>query len=244
MTKTVEQWDIFEHAFHSTDAGNPDQDISLEAQFTHQSRDFHVEGFYDGNATHKIRFMPDQPGDWTFTTRSNLPALDGQAGRFHCAPAKPGNHGPVRVANQIHFAYADGTPYIPVGTTCYVWNLQGDELEERHAEDAREAPFNKMRMCVFPKRYRFNHNEPPCYPFPGEVTIPWDPAQPAITCARQPAAPFLGSSTASTRTTSATSSSASSTCARGHRGRPDPLPPLRLRRLGLRPACPPSANDR
>ena len=31
-------------------------------------------------------------------------------------------------------------------------------------------------MCVFPKRYLFNFNEPPCYPFEGEVKRPWDPA--------------------------------------------------------------------
>jgi hypothetical protein len=30
----------------------------------------------------------------------------------------------------------------------------------------REAPFNKMRMCVFPKSYAFNNNEPLYYPFP------------------------------------------------------------------------------
>ncbi len=29
-------------------------------------------------------------------------------------------------------------------------------------------------MCVFPKRYSFNKNEPPCYPFEGSVTREWD----------------------------------------------------------------------
>jgi hypothetical protein len=72
--------------------------------------------------------------------------------------------------NTTHFAYEDGTPYIPVGTTCYVWNLQGDALEEQTLKTLDQAPFNKMRMCVFPKRYSFNMNEPPTYPFSGEVT--------------------------------------------------------------------------
>ncbi|MCZ2151499.1 MAG: hypothetical protein LC126_27470 [Bryobacterales bacterium] len=27
------------------------------------------------------------------------------------------------------------------------------------------APFNKMRMCIFPKSYAFNENEPVYYPF-------------------------------------------------------------------------------
>jgi 3',5'-cyclic AMP phosphodiesterase CpdA len=82
----------------------------------------------------------------------------------------------VRVADTTHFAYEDGTPYIPVGTTCYVWNLQGDELEERTLRTLEKAPFNKMRMSVFPKRYAFNDNEPPSYPFPGKITRPWRPS--------------------------------------------------------------------
>ena len=32
---------------------------------------------------------------------------------------RAGNHGPVQVANRFHFAHADGTPYVPFGTTCY-----------------------------------------------------------------------------------------------------------------------------
>jgi hypothetical protein len=96
-----------------------------------------------------------------------LAALDGAEGSFtlRCAP-RPGNHGPVRVANTYHFAYADGTPYKQIGTTCYVWNLQGAELEAQTLATLAQAPFNKIRFCVFPKHYRYNENEPEHYPFP------------------------------------------------------------------------------
>ena len=67
--------------------------------------------------------------------------------------------------NTFHFAYADGTPYYPFGTTCYAWTHQGDALEEQTLETFKERAFNKMRMCVFPKHYPFNHNEPVYYPF-------------------------------------------------------------------------------
>jgi hypothetical protein len=125
---------------------------------------------------HKIRFMPDMEGSWRFVTHSNLAALANQQGSFECAPPSENNRGPVRVIDQGHFAYADGAPYHPVGTTCYVWNLQGDALEEETLKALEQAPFNKMRMCVFPKRYSFNLNEPPCYPFEGELKHGWDPA--------------------------------------------------------------------
>jgi hypothetical protein len=60
-----------------------------------------------------------------------------------------------------------------VGTTCYVWNLQGQELEAQTLKSLKNSPFNKIRFCVFPKRYTFNYNEPEMYPFPGEVKEEW-----------------------------------------------------------------------
>jgi hypothetical protein len=174
MTQPVEQWDFIEIPFAFSPAGNPFLDVTLSALFTCDDQQVHVNGFYDGNGVYKVRFMPDRVGEWRYVTHSSLANLDGQQGSFLCITPSANNHGPVRVVNQMHFAYEDGTPYIPVGTTCYVWNLQGDELEEQTLKTLEQSPFNKMRMCVFPKRYSFNTNEPPCYPFPGEVTKPWD----------------------------------------------------------------------
>lgn len=176
MSVKVEKWDFFELSLSYQCPGNPFIDVTLEAVFSHQDRQVRVSGFYDGEGVYKVRFMPDMEGIWQFETRSNAPALDGRKGEFICTPPSANNHGPVRVAGTTHFAYEDGTPYIPVGTTCYVWNLQGDELEEQTLKTLDKAPFNKMRMSVFPKRYSFNKNEPPSYPFPGEVTKPWDPS--------------------------------------------------------------------
>ncbi len=62
-------------------------------------------------------------------------------------------------------AYADGRPYYSFGTTCYAWVHQGDELEEQTLRTLADKPFNKIRMCVFPKHYPFNRNEPVYYPY-------------------------------------------------------------------------------
>jgi len=169
MSAPIEKWDFFELALAHQFPGNPFIDVTLTAVFSLHGREVKVTGFYDGEDVFKIRFMPDQEGEWRYVTRSNVATLDGQQGAFLCTAPTGNNHGPVGVANQLHFAYADGTPYKPVGTTCYVWNLQGDELEEQTLKTLEQAPFNKMRMCVFPKRYAFNQNEPPSYPFPGEL---------------------------------------------------------------------------
>ncbi len=61
-----------------------------------------------------------------------------------------------------------------VGTTCYAWTHQGDELEEQTLKTLKTAPFNKLRMCVFPKHYGWNENEPVYYPFERTASGEWD----------------------------------------------------------------------
>ena len=163
---TVEQWGIFELALTGSAEGNPFLDVELTAQFSYRHRTIEVDGFYDGDGMYRVRFMPDTQGTWQYRTHSNRDELSGAAGTFTCIAPAPENHGLVHVADTYHFAYADGTPYKQIATTCYVWTHQGDELEAQTLETLGGAPFNKMRMCVFPKHYAFNENEPERYPFP------------------------------------------------------------------------------
>ena len=170
----VEQWDIFEIAFSGPSSGRPFVDVKLFADFRQEDRTFHVRGFYDGDGVYRIRFMPDKPGRWHFKTQSNFPELNDQEGIFDCTPASATNHGPIHVHNTFHFAYADGTPYQQIGTTCYAWTHQGEELEQETLRSLAAAPFNKMRMCIFPKRYAYNLAEPPLYPFEGKPPNKWN----------------------------------------------------------------------
>ena len=163
---STERWGRFEIALEGPDTGNPYIDTTLSADFRFAHRSVAVQGFYDGAGMYRIRFMPDETGEWTYTTHSNAPALDGKTGVLTCGKPAPGNHGPVSVRNTYHFAYADGLTYYPIGTTSYAWIHQGDRLERATLETLKTAPFNKMRMCVFPKSYAFNKNEPQFYPFP------------------------------------------------------------------------------
>ncbi len=170
----VEQWDIFELVFHAKPVGNPFVDVELSAQFSQNDQSFHVRGFYDGDDVFRIRFSPPYPGEWRYQIQSNHSELSGHEGVFLCTPASGNNHGPVRVHNTFHFAYADGTPYRQIGTTCYAWTHQSVELEEQTLATLRQSPFNKIRMCVFPKNYAFNKSEPPRYPFEGTPPTRWD----------------------------------------------------------------------
>jgi hypothetical protein len=172
--EAVEQWGTWELTLQGPADGNPFVDVELSARFSQADKTVVVPGFYDGGGSYRVRFMPEQAGRWRYETSSNRPALNGKAGTFTASPPSPRNRGPVRVHNTYHFAYADGTPYFPIGTTCYAWTHQGDRLEEQTLATLRESPFNKLRMCVFPKHYAYNQNEPALYPFAGTPPRGWD----------------------------------------------------------------------
>lgn len=157
---TVAKWEVFEVTLTGPAEGNPYLEVDLEAVFTQANREVRVPGFYDGEGTYKVRFMPDHEGEWAFRTVSTVTELDGQAGSFSVTAPNEGNHGPVHVANRYHFAYADGTPYFPFGTTCYAWTHQPLEMQRQTLKSLERTGFNKMRMCVFPKDYPYNHNDP------------------------------------------------------------------------------------
>jgi hypothetical protein len=170
----IERWGIFELSLSGPSGGNPFTDVDLCAEFKQNGRTFQPEGFYDGDGIYRIRFMPDALGEWTYVTKSSRRELDGKKGKFTCIKPSPGNHGLVRVYKTWHLTYADSTPYFQVGTTCYAWVHQGIAMEEQTLETLKQAPFNKMRMCVFPKDYTYNKNEPKYYPFEGKPLKDWD----------------------------------------------------------------------
>ncbi len=172
--ETVPQWGVFELALNGPTTGNPFTDVTLSARFTQGHNTIEVNGFYDGNGIYRIRFMPETQGEWHYNTKSSSHSLTGHTGEFTVTAPVSGNHGPVQVAHTFHFAYADGTPYKELGTTCYAWIHQPESLQEETLKTLASAPFNKLRMCVFPKRYDWNTNEPELYPFEGMPTTHWD----------------------------------------------------------------------
>ena len=170
----IERWDVFEFRANGPRDGNPFTEVTFGAVFSQGHRRIEVDGFYDGDGQYIARLMPDTEGEWTYVTTSDAAALDGQSGSFTCTPATGDNRGPVRVHDRFHFAYEDGTPHHSFGTTCYVWNHQGEALEAQTLETLAGAPFNKMRMCVFPKHYAYNLNEPELHPFEGDAAGGFD----------------------------------------------------------------------
>jgi Domain of unknown function (DUF5060)/Domain of unknown function (DUF5605)/Protein of unknown function (DUF4038) len=170
----IAQWGLFEVELHGPTTGNPFADTQLTATFEQDNTTQSVTGFYDGSGVYRLRFMPNKTGAWRYTTKSNVAELNDKTGQFNAVAPTAKNHGPVHVRNTFHFAYADGTPYKPLTTTCYAWTSQDNALEDQTLKTLAGAPFNKLRMCIFPKWYNWNHNEPPLYAFEGTPPNQWD----------------------------------------------------------------------
>jgi hypothetical protein len=162
----TERWDVFELSCPGREDGNPFTDYTITGTFKSKNETKTVDGFYDGNGVYRVRFMPSFAEEYTFGTGGTFSGKK-YSGAFSVTPASKNNHGPVRVASTYHFAYEDGTPYYSVGTTCYVWELQGEDLQKKTLETLGKGYFNKIRFCIFPKHYDYNLGEPRSYPYTG-----------------------------------------------------------------------------
>jgi len=180
---SVEKWKRFELVLDGPAGGNPYTSIVLTAAFTNGLTTLQVTGFYDGGGKYKIRFMPQETGVWKYTTASNNKALSNQKGELTCIAPAAGNHGTVKVWDTYNFRYADGKTYYPFGTTVYALMHQGKELETQTMHTLAASPFNKLRMCVFPKNYAYCINEPERFPYKqlsaarkqdGGIAYTWD----------------------------------------------------------------------
>lgn len=175
FNKTVEKWGILEIVLRSEKKYiNPFTDVKLEALFAKGNITKRAEGFYDGDCTWKIRFMPEETGEYSFSIASNNKEFDGLKGYFESLEPSRNNHGPVKAYNKYHFSYSDGTPFFVMGTTAYAWTYRPEEVRRKTLESFSKYGFNKIRMLVFPKHYTDNNSkleinyEPPVYPFAGE----------------------------------------------------------------------------
>jgi len=172
---SVAKWDIFELELKGPDTGNPFVDVRFEAVFSNGVKTVQVPGFYDGDGVYRVRFMPDATGPWNYETKSNRWELTGKLGSFTVTAAAKGNHGPVRVHNTYHFAYADGTPYKQIGTTIYNWIDTPEEVQEQTLRTLAGAPFNKARMLLTQQPTPYQHSfAPPRWPFAGKPPHDWD----------------------------------------------------------------------
>lgn len=156
----MRQFEVFELRFAAPAPKDSDVQVNLSAVFTCEGKSKRVKGFYAGNCTYIIRFLPVKCGVYTWETEGII----SEKGEEQCECALPQKHGLVE-AEGVHFRYKDNTLYQPFGTTVYALAHQSRELIDTTLNTLKQSPFNKVRFCLFPKHYDFNHNEPTYYAF-------------------------------------------------------------------------------
>jgi hypothetical protein len=87
---SVEQWGVYEVSLKGPASGNPFTEATLSAKFTNEDKAVEVAGFYDGEGTYRIRFMPGRRGAWRYETRSNREELNGKTGQVTCVAPSAG----------------------------------------------------------------------------------------------------------------------------------------------------------
>lgn len=145
----VQRWGLFETSFTSErPTENPLQDVELYVAFESPSkRSQTVRGFWDGERRWRVRFSPDETGEWRFSTRAT-PAddrgLHAQTGTFRVTSAKGATrferHGPVRVSRNRRFLeHADGTPFFWLADTGWNSALLSTPEEFQHYVEQRAS---------------------------------------------------------------------------------------------------------
>ena len=127
----VALWAKLELDFTSQQAyDNPLYEVAeFYATFTSPTgRELRVNGFWDGDTAWKIRFAPDETGEWSYTTvcsEEDNAGLHQQSGSFSCVAndsdlALYQRGAIIHPPGTYHLAHHDGTPFF--WTACTAWN--------------------------------------------------------------------------------------------------------------------------
>jgi hypothetical protein len=148
----VPRWEMHEFTVDGrSHVENPFRDAALVGEFMSPSGKTKVlDGFHDGGTTWRLRFAPDEEGEWSYVLRGEGVEIL-QRGKLVCTKSR--GHGFIRLhpENSYAFAHADGTPFFPMGDTCY--GLYDDspitpELRDEYLKARLSQRFNFVRMTV------------------------------------------------------------------------------------------------
>lgn len=168
-------YEMFELQFTGQEPEDSWADIDLTAVFENQGEKKTVKGFYAGNGIYKVRFLPEKTGTYTW----QVSGIVAGSGTEVCESATGQHHGMVQ-AEGTHFAYQDGTKYLPFGTTIYALAHQEEAVIQDTFVSLKNSPFNKVRHCIFPKHYLYNQNDPEYFPFEKNAEGNWDVHRPCM----------------------------------------------------------------
>lgn len=151
-------------------------------------RSYTQPGFHDGDGTWKVRVSATLSGQWSLTTQSDVPELDGKQAAFTCMNAlKPNVHGALRVdpAHPHHFVFDDGTRFFLLAYECdWLWALDTRDpalpTVKRFLDRIGAHGFNYLLLNVYAydtswrtgKTGDDDYGPPPISPWAGDIAAP------------------------------------------------------------------------
>jgi len=134
-------------------------------------RSIAINGFYDGSDIWKLRFSPNEVGNWTYQLETKG---DVHKGKIICLPSNTQGFVKIHPKNPYTFAYQSGLPFFPMGDTSY--GLYDDspitpELRNQYLDTRRKQSFNFIRMEVGHSHIRAT-NEPAYWAWGGTAKQP------------------------------------------------------------------------
>lgn len=164
------QYEMVELSWLHSEPEGSDVYIDLKARVTAPDGTVtKVKGFYAGDNKFVIRFLPLQSGRYYVDVTGEID-FDKY---IEVKPHDEKHHGLVQPEG-THLQFTDGTYFESFGTTVYALAQQTDDLMDQTIDTLAHSPFNKVRMCVFPKDYHYNKNEPQHYAFHKKFNGKWD----------------------------------------------------------------------
>ncbi len=150
VTDRTEIWNKYEIPFTSSKTyNNPIYDVKdFKITLTAPSgRTKTVRGFWDGGTDWKVRFLPDETGEWDWRTDCSdkeNPGLHNQTGKFICNPNI--SEDPIFQKGAIqhepgkyYLSYNDGTPFFWLACTAWNGALKSTNEEWKHYLTQRKA---------------------------------------------------------------------------------------------------------
>jgi hypothetical protein len=153
-------WTKHEIPFQSSKTyDNPIYDVKdFKITFTAPSgRNRIVRGFWDGGTDWKVRFMPDETGNWSWKTECSdkeNSGLHNQSGTFDCITNKSNEllfqKGAIRhEPGKYYLSYSDGTPFFWLA--CTAWNgalKSTDEEWEYYLNHRKKNHYNTIQLVT------------------------------------------------------------------------------------------------
>lgn len=157
--KNIKKWEVIDIAFRADVKKQNPFVVDFIAEFTSPNGKVQrIPGFYNGNKTWILRFSASEAGNWSYTTHSEIKALDAKKGKLVVSEDTSNEHKGGVVLNSekpTHFFYENGDPY-------FLTAFESDWLYalDYHNEEAlpktdhllnllNENGFNQVVMNVF-----------------------------------------------------------------------------------------------